>query len=308
MSNAGAFHRRLIAALLAVCVLALLAAEVLGRFVVPRVSRIEGRAETELREVRALSRDPGQPPALLLLGNSLLNSAVVDGARVQQAVQSKWQVHRLVVLNTQYLDWYYGMRNLVREGEAPQVVALMLNAQQLLSNDIRGAYSAYRLFGAADSIRAGRDAGLHITEISGLVVGHFSGYYGLRLELRKFAFQKLVPDAEIMSVALVRGAVRRADPTVIDLSTEGARRIAALRALCNERKVRCLFLVPPEIHDSDARRQLVELAEAAGLEARRFDVGAAWPVSHFDVDRFHFSQVGADAYVEFLAQRLHELQ
>ncbi len=69
---------------------------------------------------------------MLLVGNSLLNEGVqIDALRSDLA--SEYAVSRLVIEQTHYLDWYFGLRRLLEEGSHPSVIILTLDPSQLAS-------------------------------------------------------------------------------------------------------------------------------------------------------------------------------
>ena len=84
-----------------------------------------------------------------MLGNSLLNA----GIRFDEAhalLLPEIDARRLMVFDTTYYDWYYGIRRLYAEGVRPDVVILVLTPRQLTISKIRGNYFAYHLMRMAD--------------------------------------------------------------------------------------------------------------------------------------------------------------
>jgi hypothetical protein len=283
----------------------LLGAELLGRFVVPRISTIERHVNEDRAATFARAYQPPARPWLLVTGNSLMRSALDVGAMRRQL--PAYDVQPYIFESTQYLDWYFGLQHLFESGVRPTAVTIMLNPRQLLSNQLRGTYSALQLFSGVGSLQAGMKAGLHRTEVANLVVGHYSAYYGERLEIRKFAFSRLVPNAEqLTSRLLARGPVPP-PVAVSEVTATGAARLAALRALCDRYSVRCIFLIPPELVPSPARAALVQVAVQVGLGVPALEVAAAWTPEYFDSDRFHFSRTGATAYTNHLARLLPQV-
>ena len=55
-----------------------------------------------------------------------------------RSLHPEFAVTRFVVEDTNYLDWYYGLRRLFREGARPKVVILVINARQLMSPNVHG--------------------------------------------------------------------------------------------------------------------------------------------------------------------------
>jgi hypothetical protein len=226
--------------LLAVILAGLILVEALARVAVPRISRIESRVTREREEARHLGARGAGPPPVLIVGNSLLLFAVdVDG--LQQRLSPEWRLHRFVIESSGYVDWYFGLRNLFERGNRPAAVVLMLSADQLVSDEIRGTYSAYHLFSLRDSVAAGVRAHMHPTEISGLVLGNLSAFYGIREDIRKFALQKVVPGAAGLAALSVAQPRRSGSMDPGRLDREARARLAELSSLCAAYEVRCLF-------------------------------------------------------------------
>ena len=284
---------RQIARLLCLIGAALLGAELVGRFVVPRVSKIEARVVMEEAAAHDLRATPGAPPATLIVGNSLLLASVTI-AELTRQLEPEWHTQRFVVESSEYNDWYFGLRNLFANGSRPNPVVLMLNPRQLIADNIRGAYSAFHLFSAADSVRAGVRAGLHPTIISGLVLGHFSAYCGTREETRKVAFQKVVPRASELAAVLV-GSLRPArEIDGSNLRSESARRLVELSRLCAAYAVRCMFVLAPRLGGTNSEDLIViHEAERAGLRAADLQPDDTWSMKDFEPDGFHMNPNGA---------------
>src|SRR5579862_83301 len=163
-----------------------------------RISRIESRIRGEY--VRAVAVRPGTParPTILLLGNSLLLEGV-DYESLQRTLASRATAVRFVIEQTSYLDWYYGIRRLLAEGARPDRIVLCLNVSQLLSNSIRGEYSAFYLIRTQDIAKAGRAAGFDLTKLSGLFLARYSLFYAGRNSVRNFALNAVdKPYAEVL--------------------------------------------------------------------------------------------------------------
>ena len=304
LNSSSNAHRR-IAALLLICLSVLISVELAARLLVPRISQIESRTVNEQREALNIKQPSNTSPTILLLGNSLLRTAI-DVPLLQERLETKWIVRRFVVESTNYIDWYYGIRNLLDSGSRPRVIAIMLNTQQFLSDDIRGTYSAYHLFSTLDTIRAGIRTKMHLTEVTGLLVGHASGYYGLREEMRKFAFQSIVPQADKLTSLLLPPA--RTDGLTLSLvETKGVARLAELQQLCSDFVVRCIFMVASEIRPSKTRARLVSLSEETGLASAHIDLDQDLSEHHFAEDHFHYSQSGSIVYTENLARALKDI-
>ncbi len=147
-------------------------------------------------------------------------------------------------------------------------------------------------------------AHLHPTEISGLVVGHLSAYYGVREDIRKFAFQKLVPGA-VGLAALSVGPPRRPgpfDPAALD--REARARLGELSSLCAGYQVRCLFALAPHPGGTDARDAIViKTGQDLGMMSESLQVPDAWKSTDFS-DGWHMNPQGAARFTSSFGTRL----
>jgi hypothetical protein len=277
-----------IAVLLCVIALLLLGAEVLARRVMIRSSRIERRVDQEMTAAPTISG----PKTVLFVGNSLMLYALRDSV-VPSLVPSGWHAGRLTVEQTSFIDWKYGLRELWRRGARPTVVALMLNPGQLTGNQTRRDYTAMRMLGAADVIPFGREAELHPTEISRLVLSHYSTFYGFRSESRKVLLGRLIPGMEGLAAMLLKGGTAAVD--TMRLRTIAAERLRLLAAEVRSRGSTIVFLLPPRLGDQSDMRAVV--AAAADAKVAVIGPDAAQPYVDADFfDGFHVSPQGAARY------------
>jgi len=75
-------------------------------------------------------RDSTVESEILLVGNSLLNEGV-DFPQFTADMPTKWRIKRLVIESTTYIEWYYGLGRIFRDGARPDLVCLMLSWEQL---------------------------------------------------------------------------------------------------------------------------------------------------------------------------------
>src|SRR5271168_369303 len=108
-----------ICAAVAIFVLLLCAFEAATRVGFTRVSAIESRTYTEYRGALAVRGSK----SVLLLGNSLLLEGV-DLDRLRALLQPEMTPRRFVIEQTNFPDWYYGIRRLLAEGSRPDRIVL----------------------------------------------------------------------------------------------------------------------------------------------------------------------------------------
>jgi hypothetical protein len=287
LSN-GTARRRDLIAVLSVIVLLLLGAEVATRRVAMPASQIERRVASELQRAANYSGER----TLLFVGNSLLLYGIRDSV-APLLVPAAWRASRVTVEQTHFLDWKYGLKQFSRRGIRPAVIALMLDAGQLVGDGTRSDYSSLRLLAAQDVIPFGRDAGLHPTEISKLLLSHYSAFYGFRAESRKVLISRLMPGMQALTSLLVPKRTGAADTLRTRRVAES--RLRELRDLAGASGARLIFLVPPRLGSYADDRAVVAAAADAGVEFIAPDVERPYAEAEF-LDGYHLSAAGAERY------------
>jgi hypothetical protein len=297
--------RQAIFAVIASLVLVVLGAEILSRYAFPRISQIEGRIISDEHQVMSIGAPaPGSPPTVLLVGNSLLLRGL-DYPAVRTGMASDARVLRFVIENTEYLDWYYGLRHLFESGVRPSVVVVCLNLGQTVSPRTLGDYSARHLFGVSELLPVAHEAGMDATQTSGLILAHWSAFYASRATIRNFILNKTAPSYAAALHALADAAVSPL-PSDEELVSKARTRLVAIDQLCRRYGVEFVLLIPPSLGQHDGL-----LASAAGLQGVTFDdplpFGTLGP-EFFRADRAHLNEQGAvvftDAIVRCLQARL----
>jgi hypothetical protein len=293
------FGRLSVLLLCAVAVL-LTSVEFVVRIGLNRSSRIEGRIDREHRALLGVMSQSGPATKVLTMGNSLLNAGV-DFPAFQSAMGSQFTAARYVVEQTNYLDWYYGLRRLYSEGVRPDVVVLPLSARQMITDGVRGEYFAYRMMNASDFLDAARDAKLSATATVSLLLGRLSAFYGTRSETRKFVLMRVVPSVTNLAPYMTPGR----DPNPLDhdhtVSVAG-RRLKRMDEAVREHGGRFIFVVPASL-DPNEENFLQEAGRAAGVIVL-VPLPAATLSSKDFSDGFHLNLTGASRFTAALALAL----
>jgi hypothetical protein len=278
----------------------LAAVEIGTRAIVQKASRIEYRVDAEYAVAKGLRRTP-DAKQLLVVGNSLLLFDVQFDS-LRRALSPQWASNRLVLEQTNFLDWYYGLRQLLAKGASPDAVALVLAPDQLVNSQIRGDYSVYRLMGTRDAFDAARELHVHPTIAARYLLSSVSAAYGLRSEYRKVLLGRLIPD-----MATLTPRIAHEDRAVMpdsEVYQRAFERLARLKALLDARNTKLVFVLPP-VKSMDRWNQLVQ---RAGADA---DVPIVVPfdrTSFSDVDYqsdgYHMNEGGARRYTSNLVSLL----
>jgi hypothetical protein len=277
--------------------------EFLTRVVVERHSNIQRMVNEEYQAAIRVRRMPlSKTKQLLILGNSVVGQGIVFDS-LQRTIPPDWTAHRFWIQNTNYTDWYFGLRRIFAEGARPDVVAIVFPVLNLCAPPgIRGDYFSQYLMRTRDLLEVRSQLGLDRTTTASLLLARFSKFYAVRSEIRRVLLQSLVPDLPQMYNLIKPGEVwNPTDQQVIDT---GAERLIAYRKIVEAYGSTLILIVPP------IPRPLSEHHEALRIAARRAGVHAVIPMAFADVpagdfsDDYHLSPDGAALYTRKLVQTL----
>jgi len=289
--NAGIFW------LLALLVILCLGVEVGTRCEFARVSRIQDRISGEKEAFLALRPGTaGSPRNVVLVGNSLL-LAGVDIPLLNTLSSGGFSYSRLVIEQTQYADWFFGLRRLLSEGARPDAVVLVFGANHWLADAVRGEYFAYELMRPLDVFSVARELGLDRTTASNYFFASLSSWLGGRAEIRKFLLSEIVPDLEQFVKKLNDGPpVYPADDVVFDKARERMRR---LKALCEGYGVQLVTVLYPTEQANAPWDALAKAANAAALPIVIPVAKMGYPRALY-ADGYHLNTEGMDRFTHDL--------
>ena len=293
-------YRRAVAITLLWAIVFIVGLEVVTRLGFARVSRIESRIQQEHTEALALRPAPhGQPPTILIVGNSLLLNAIDQSFATHMAPYA--HVQRFVIESTSILDWEYGVRRLFAEGARPDYFIVCLGPTHWVSDAIRGDYSSYYLFQTRDIPAVGREVGLSLTEESSLLAARYSLFYAGRACIRNFILNRSYPSyGELLSRLTTHPAA------LFPLDQVEAKVERRLRQLIESthQQSRLIMLVPPTFYDYQtgmrAAAQKMNVPLLVPIPANEL------PSSMF-TDSFHVNELGAQKFMALLEPQLRAL-
>jgi len=273
--------------------------EAIAVFGLHRMSRIEHRIDEEYRDVRALpAYSSADTPTMLLLGNSLLLEGV-DLDSLRTSVAGKYDVHRLVIEQTEYLDLYYVLRKLFRSGSRPHDVVLCLSVPHLIADDNRGEFMA-RYMDTVDVAALSRRKGMDATTTSNYFFAHWSDWYANRAEIRKFVLGTILPDAR--DLATVLGYRPAPKIPIAEIEAKGAPRLLELKELCDQYGSRLTILVPPSLREDNVE-SLVKVGDKLGVRVLVPERTSEVNRSMFR-DGVHLNPAGAQIFTTKLGSEL----
>src|ERR1700746_629069 len=128
-----------------------------------------------------------------LAGNSLLLEGVqLD--HLHDSLASQYEVSRLGIERTHYLDWYFGLRRLLEEGARPSLIVLSLATDQLASTLTLGEEFDHRQMSTPAFPLATQASKLDRTTASTYLFAHWSNWLADKSVIRERVLILLVPN------------------------------------------------------------------------------------------------------------------
>jgi hypothetical protein len=219
----------------------------------------------------------------------------VDLPELERALGPDVELSRTVFENTSYLDWYYGLRRLFIRGSRPDIVALVLNPGQLISDSHNGDFSVQMMVDGRDLMRFAKDTGANRNEMSIMFLDKASYFYGTRAEIRSWVLNKILRDLPALTKYFHFQTAVPANSNVFKIASD---RLSKLRELCGRYGTEFILVVPPAREDSG----VTAIAEAAAIQG----VPALIPVSVLPgsdyADSVHLNPKGAFVFTQALAE------
>ena len=303
-STSSSDHRaatRAIATLLGGVLLYCIGLEVVTRKGFSRVSRTQRRIAADLLAAKSVAPSaPSVPSTILVVGNSLLLDGV-DRASLKSDLSANYEANLLPVENTQFEDWYFGLRRLFAEGSRPAVVVVCLSTRQMMSSATDGEYFAYYLMQGRDLPAVKRESQLDNTLASTYFFANLSDWLGSRAQIRNWLLQAIMPNLEHL-ISFFPAKTPPMPPRDQVLAA-ALPHLAALNELCRTNGARIVVVVPPTLSHEDASADLETAAAQKGIAflvpLRSDDVTPA----EFH-DGFHLNARGATRFTHRLAADL----
>jgi hypothetical protein len=285
------------------CLAIALSVEIVTRIGFDRVSKIQRRIANEYRLATMIGADGHARKHVLVIGNSLL-AEDVQFDRVREALGPGCDTRRLVIEQTGYLDWYYGLRRLFRDGARPDVVVLMLTARQSVATSIRGDFSAQYLIDRTDLPAATRELSLNPTATTNLLFSSVSKFWATRAEIRNYVLGRIVPDlGDLMHFSSEVDPRQLVDDDVAEIMRV---RLMRLRAITDSYGARLVVVLPPISNVRDGSSGFLRAGSAVGVATLRPVASGTMPPRLYQGDGFHLNPTGAVEFTSRLIPALRE--
>ncbi len=291
------------------CAIALLATialglELVGTLGISRVSRIQRRIDAGYQAAIRLQPAVDDKPTLLFLGNSLLLEGI-NFEDFQKETTAAFRSSNYYVEGTYYLDWYYAIRRLFREGSRPSIIVLGLSVIHLTNDNVRGEYFAHYLMNTSDFPSVARREKLDATAASTFFLANLSGWLGSKVEIRSWLLGRTFRNLDELGELIKPPPA--IPPSAARLLQVAGPRLVELRQLCASYSTRLVLVIPP----SEDVREPYLAAEQAGREA---GVPVLVPYRPSEMppqnyrDGYHLNSEGALLFTRRLEAELLNLQ
>lgn len=262
------------------------------------------RVEDGVRESLLIRHSPNSWQ-VLFAGNSLVFDDLSRSA-LQQTLGPGYLVHTAGVPGSTYSDWQFGLRALLARGSQPDAVVFSISPSQFLRAPAATPVPVSLLWRTHEILAYQRDQHLNLTQLTELLLEHYSTFYSLRNTLRIY-IRKFIPGYEAMVYSWTgSGASGR------PLSEETAEAIysdqlASLVRDCDSRAQFILMLSPTnQIEDERLEPELKAAAEAQGIAVIDPVAVREWPLNKFREDQYHLTPNAADEFSKLVATDLRQ--
>jgi len=284
-----------------ICAILMIAIEISSIYLLKHDSLTYARVSRQYDEaVKTRPAGPGEPPCVLMVGNSLLLQGVkVD--RLQALTSASMRIYPVFLEATGYYDWLYGLRRLFREGARPQVVVVGVGVNYFLENGVRQDYAPMLFFDARDTLAVASDLQLDRTATSNLLLAHSSTFWDTRSAIRTQILRRVVPHIEELFLLV---NPRPAAPEGRQFEEIAIPRLRRLRELCEAHGAKLILLVPPTLSSETAVNQMAYAAHTAGVEISVPIDPTALSAKFYQPDGMHLNPEGAVLFTSALAKDL----
>lgn len=209
----------------------------------------------------------------------------------------------LPIENTQFQDWYFGLRRLFSEGAHPAVVVVCLSTRQIVSRSTDGEYFAHYLMPRRDLFAARRESQLNNTMTSDYFFASFSEWLGSRNQIKNWLFHAVMPGLEHLVGFFTSPPPPMPPPSRI--VAEALPHLSALDRICREHGARLVVVVPPPISHEDGSAEVQVAAAKAGISVLvPMHAGELSPEEF--ADGYHLNAGGAARFTPRLAAALSQ--
>ena len=288
-------------ALAGICAILIVALEIFSAYLLRHHSVTYARISRQYDEaLKVRPAPPGEPPTVLMVGNSLLLHGV-ELDRLQKLTSARMRIYPIFLEATGYYDWLYALRRLFGQGARPQVVVVGVGVNYFLENGVRQDYAPMLFFDAGDTLDVASDLRLDRTATSNLLLAHSSNFWDTRSVIRTQILNRVVPHLEELFLLV---NTRPAVPEGREFEEISIPRLRRLRKLCEAHGAKFILLVPPTLSSESVVSEMAYAAHAAGVDVSVPIDPAALSAKFYQRDGMHLNPDGALLFTSALAKDL----
>jgi hypothetical protein len=262
------------------------------------------RVEDGVRNALLIRQSPDHRQ-LLFAGNSLIYDDLSQ-SELQQALGSGFLIHTAGVPGSTYYDWSYGLHALFARGSQPDVLIFSISPSQFLRGPAATPMPVALLWNLREIVAYQREQRLDLTQVSELLLEHYSTFYSLRNTIRIFV-RKSIPGYEPMvndwSAAGLSHAVTEGPETPAIYSDK----LARLATECGVH-TRLILIISPthQLEDEELEPDLKDAAEHLGIAVVEPIAEREWPLEKFREDHYHLTPPAAAEFSRLVAADLRQ--
>jgi hypothetical protein len=290
-------------ALVGICMILMIGIEIFSVYLLKHDSGTYARISRQYDDAAKMRpAGPGEPPNVLMVGNSLLLQGVrLD--RLQALTSTSMRIYPIFLEATGYYDWLYALQRLFRHGARPQVVVVGVGVNYFLENGVRQDYAPMLFFDPQDTLAVASDLHLDRTATSNLLLAHSSTFWDTRNAIRTQVLKHAVPHLEDL-FSLVNSVPDV--PKGQAFEEIAIPRLQRMRELCESYGAKLILMVPPTLSSQSAVGQMADAARSAGVEVSVPIDPAELSAKFYQRDGMHLNAEGAVLFTSALAKDLPE--
>src|SRR5215467_10813226 len=287
-----------------ICAMLIIALELSSRYLLTHSSVTYSRISQQYEQaLKMRPAGPGEPISVLMVGNSLLLHGV-EMERLRALTSSTMRISPILLEQTGYYDWLYGLQRLFRQGARPDVVVVGVGVNYFLENGVRQEYAPVLFLDARDTLAVASDLHLDRTATSNLLLAHSSTFWDTRRAIRTQILNRVIPRLQdLFSLINPTPSV----PGGPEFAAIANPRLQRLRELCETHNVKLILLVPPTLSSESAVAEMARTARAAGVDVLVPIDPEDLSAEFYLQDGIHLNHEGAILFTSALARDLPEL-
>jgi hypothetical protein len=163
---------------------------------------------------------------------------------LQETFDGDCSIRRWAIDDTNYLDWYFALSRLAKDGSKPEFVVLGAEARHLVAGHVRGHFFSHYILGWSDLVDAAMATGKDHNGSVNMALARVSAFYGSREEIFKGWLTALLPSFPTLGRAMAANTRRRTMNEAERFSLM-CLRLKELKQACSANGAKLIIWIPP---------------------------------------------------------------